>query len=264
MADGGQITECRVHGDASRPTVLYLPGLHGDWTLVGAFRSALGDRVRFVEFAYPRSVTAGLPGLAAGVLRSAESAGIRHGWLLAESFGSQVAWALLDILACDPAGFQADGLILAGGFVRFPWPGLIRPVRSMLARMPESALDLLLRAFAGWVRFCNRESPGSLAMTEEFLTRRREPGEREAMVHRLELIRDHDPRPRARAFRGPVWSVTGGWDPVVPWPLVHRWLKRDCPGWRGAEVFWNADHTVLVSQPGRAAQVVGRWMGLRE
>ena len=49
--------EMRTYGDASLPTLIYLPGLHGDWTLVGSFRHALGGRVRFVEFTYPRTLT---------------------------------------------------------------------------------------------------------------------------------------------------------------------------------------------------------------
>ena len=48
--------EMRIHGDASLPTLIYLPGLHGDWTLVGGFRRALGGRVRFVEVTYPRTL----------------------------------------------------------------------------------------------------------------------------------------------------------------------------------------------------------------
>ena len=44
----------RVH-EGSGPTVIYLPGLHGDWGLIGAFRRALGPRVRFVEFAYAKN-----------------------------------------------------------------------------------------------------------------------------------------------------------------------------------------------------------------
>ena len=47
--------QTRVYGDPSRRTLIYLPGLHGDWTLVGSFRKALGGRVRFVEITYPRT-----------------------------------------------------------------------------------------------------------------------------------------------------------------------------------------------------------------
>jgi hypothetical protein len=49
--------QLRIHGEATLPTLVYLPGLHGDWTLVGGFLRALGGRVRFVEMTYPRSLT---------------------------------------------------------------------------------------------------------------------------------------------------------------------------------------------------------------
>ena len=48
--------QLRIHGDAALPTLIYLPGLHGDWTLVTSFRLALAGRVRFVEFTYPRTL----------------------------------------------------------------------------------------------------------------------------------------------------------------------------------------------------------------
>ena len=57
----------RVHGDAATPTLVYLPGLHGDWTLIGRFRKTLGNRVRFVEVTYPRTLEWSLEDYATGV-----------------------------------------------------------------------------------------------------------------------------------------------------------------------------------------------------
>ena len=36
--------EIRIHGDASRPTLVYLPGLHGDWTLIGQCKVGFMER----------------------------------------------------------------------------------------------------------------------------------------------------------------------------------------------------------------------------
>ena len=47
--------QIRIHGDASRPSLIHLPGMHGDWTLVSSFRAAVAGRVRFVEFSYPQT-----------------------------------------------------------------------------------------------------------------------------------------------------------------------------------------------------------------
>ena len=59
----------RAHGDASLPTLVYLPGMHGDWTLVSSFRAAIAGRVRFVEFTYPRTTTWSLDDYAATLRR---------------------------------------------------------------------------------------------------------------------------------------------------------------------------------------------------
>src|SRR5687768_14856871 len=133
--------QMRVHGDRGRPTLVYLPGLHGDWTLVSSFRVALGDRVQFVEFAYPRTVTWTLEEHARAVLDKLAAHDIREGWILAESFGSVVAWAVLGELTgrrragdgapYQAASFEVKGVILAGGFVRYPFSLMVRLARAL-------------------------------------------------------------------------------------------------------------------------------------
>jgi pimeloyl-ACP methyl ester carboxylesterase len=97
--------------------VIYLPGLHGDWTLVSSFRVALGNRVRFIEFTYPRTRTWSLDDHARAVLDKLAAHGVRDGWIVAESFSSVVAWAVLERAAAS--GFGVKGVILSGGFVRY-------------------------------------------------------------------------------------------------------------------------------------------------
>src|ERR1700743_3346198 len=103
----------RVYGDASTPTLIYLPGMHGDWTLIGGFRAAVAGKLRFVEMTYPRTLTWALDDHAAAIEEALAPHRIFDGWLLAESFGSQPAWAML-----ARGKFKAQGIILAGGFVR--------------------------------------------------------------------------------------------------------------------------------------------------
>ena len=92
MHEGNQI---RIHGDASLPTLVYLPGVHGDWTLVSSFRAAVADKVRFVEFTYARTTVDSLADYAREIERLLLARGIARGWLLGESFGSQPAWELV-------------------------------------------------------------------------------------------------------------------------------------------------------------------------
>src|SRR5262245_20034309 len=44
----------RVHYAEAASTLVYLPGLHGDWTLLGPFRAAVAGKARLVETTYPR------------------------------------------------------------------------------------------------------------------------------------------------------------------------------------------------------------------
>ena len=84
----------RVYGPPTQqPTLIYLPGLHGDWTLVSGFRRALAGRVRFVETTYPRTLTWSLEDYAAGIEAGLAERGISRGWLLGESFSSQCDYA---------------------------------------------------------------------------------------------------------------------------------------------------------------------------
>ena len=73
--------QIRIHSPAASPTLIYLPGLHGDWTLVGGFRQALAGRVRFVEFTYPRTLTWSLDDYATGIEQALAENGISSGWL---------------------------------------------------------------------------------------------------------------------------------------------------------------------------------------
>src|SRR5690348_11742895 len=87
--------QLRIHGDESLPTLIYLPGLHGDWTLAGGFLKALNGRVRFVEMTYPRTLVWSLDDYAAAIESALAQNKIQSGWLLGESFGSQPLWALV-------------------------------------------------------------------------------------------------------------------------------------------------------------------------
>lgn len=81
----------RSHGPATLPTLIYLPGIHGDWTLITRFRKALASRRRLVEITYPRTRVWSLTDYAKAVECALLEHGVTAGWLLGESFGSQPA-----------------------------------------------------------------------------------------------------------------------------------------------------------------------------
>jgi pimeloyl-ACP methyl ester carboxylesterase len=246
--------ELRIHGEASRPTLIYLPGLHGDWTLIASFRRALGGRVRLVEVTYPRTLTWSLDDYASGVEAGLAEQGIRHGWLLGESFSSQVVWPLV-----ARKGFKAEGIILAGGFVRHPVRWIVPRAERITSKIPLRVLRTMLSGYARVARVRFWRSPETLAGIGEFIGRWTDL-HRQAAAHRLRLIAQNDPCALAGEVQLPLYAITGGLDPIVPWLPVRRWLRRNCRGLRSYKIIWTADHNVLSTAPQAAADQVVRWI----
>ncbi len=253
MAIRDEEIEVRVHGGEALPTLVYLPGLHGDWTLIGGFRKAVTGRVRFVEITYPRTVTWSLEDYAAGVERALAGQGIVGGWLLGESFSSQVVWHLL-----ARERFQAQGVILAGGFVRHPIGRGVRLAEWLTGSISLGLVTAILFGYAHLARFRFRHEPEVLAAINEFIARRTDE-DRQAAKHRLHLLAASDPAPLACRAKVPVYAITGWLDPIVPWPLVRPWLKRQCPALREFRIL-RADHTVLSTASRAAADLIVGWV----
>ena len=309
----------RVHGDASLPTLVYLPGIHGDWTLVSSFRAAIAGRVRFVEFTYARTTTWSLDDYARGIEGLLLAKGIERGWLLGESFGSLPAWQVVrrflnrqraqhesrptpgssqegsqrsDALGHFPAGegsqssnalnqfpswegsgvgfpankvgksvgFQTQGLILAGGFVRHPVIWAVRMAGRVSNRIPMWFVKLFCAVYARYAKFRHKHAPETLASIAEFVANRTREADRQAIVHRYTLIAENDLRLVARQIHFPVFYLAGLVDPLVPWCYVRWWLGKNCPGYRGGKTMWRADHNVLGTAPRASAELIWQWM----
>ena len=259
---------CRVHGDGE-PTLVYLPGLHGDWTLLGPFRQALGSRARLVEFAYPRRTGWSLEDYARYVADALLSRELQNVWLLGESFSSQVAWALVRLLLeSEVTGTKKtlhfSGLILVGGFVKHPWPWGVWLAHRASASAPHW---LLKRACHAYGSFAQRRHASSTSMCDEFrefVERRLAPGDREAVTSRYHLIADNDLRPVALRTTLPVFHLSGGIDPIVPWWHVRPWLRRHCPGFRESRILHRAGHNVLLDAPEESAEQILEWVARSE
>jgi pimeloyl-ACP methyl ester carboxylesterase len=250
--------QLRIYGDASLPTLIYLPGLHGDWTLIGGFRHAVASKVRFVEITYPRTLTWSLDDYAAAVETALANHGIAAGWLLGESFSSQVVWAMV-----QRGKFQAQGVILAGGFVRYPMRRAVWLMEKITDRISTAMLVWIIFGYAKVARFRYRRSRQTLATIDDFIARRTEL-DRKAAQHRLHLVAENDPRPIACQTRLPVFALSGLVDPIVPWPRVRRWLKKNCPALRDYKIIRRADHNVLSTAPGESSRQILEWMNPHE
>jgi pimeloyl-ACP methyl ester carboxylesterase len=247
--------ELRVYDDPSLPALVYLPGLHGDWTLIGSFRAAMAGRVRFVEMAYPRTLTWSLDDYAAAIEDELSKLGITRGWLLGESFGSQPMWKLI-----ARGKFRSHGAILAAGFVQHPAQRILQFVEKATSQGLSVLMIKVMFGYAKFARIRYRRSPKTLATLDEFLARRRRPLDPESAEHRLRLVDHNDPRKIAMTTQVPICGLAGMIDPVVPWPPVRRWLKRNCPALRDYRVVRRADHNVLTTGTKESARWVLEWM----
>jgi pimeloyl-ACP methyl ester carboxylesterase len=241
-----------------QPALIYLPGLHGDWTLAAPLGRCLAGQSRFVTVTYPRTVRWSITDYSTAVQRALGEQGIERGWVLAESFGSQVAWPLFDPSQPSP-GFRPDGLILAGGFVRHPWPAAARGCARLLAATPPSVFRVAPNAYRVYAHLRSADLSHTREALREFVERRTSADLR-AMVHRLHLLADNDPRPLARRITTPVYHLVGLFDPIVPALPVRRWLRKHCPGFRQGRTLWSADHNVLLITARAAAQQILAWI----
>jgi pimeloyl-ACP methyl ester carboxylesterase len=246
--------QLRLHGPDDRPVLIYFPGLHGDWTLVGSFRRALGKRVRFVEMTYPRTLAWSLDDYAAAIEAALANEQIGQGWLLGESFGSQLVWALL-----QRSHFNAQGVILAGGFVQHPVCAGVRFAEKCTGSISLGLVTRILFAYARIARFRYRHAPEVREGINDFIARRTEL-DRQAAKHRLHLIAENDPCAIVRELRVPTYALSGLIDPIVPWYFVRRWLERNCPALREYRILRGADHNVLGTAPDESARLITTWM----
>lgn len=250
--------QLRLHHPAAQPTLIHLPGLHGDWTLLGPFRKALAGRARLVETTYPRHAGWLLADYARAVEQALREQDVNEGWLLAESFSSQVGWQLVaqQMERAEQGGFQLHGLILVGGFIRHSWPWGVRLTQLASGAVPAWLLERLCRLYGR--RHCG--DPETATEMAEFVRRRLQPGDRAAITSRYQLIARADFRPVARRATLPVFHLSGAMDPLVPWPLVRTWLRRHCPGFRASHIIRRGGHNVLLSAPAASAEQILAWV----
>jgi len=258
-SDSAEALEVCIHGSPSLPTLIYLPGTHGDCTIVTPLRNRLQPHCCFVEITYPRTTTWTLEDYARHIEAALAAHEIKQGWLLAESFGSQAGWLLA---SHRESGFACQGIILAGGFVRHPFPWGVRLAIKSFKWLTADNIRMhrLLNNYARFVR-CFYERTSETESSIQAFIQRRNPADAAAAAHRLELIRQSDPHALAKLTRIPIHSLSGLWDALVPWYLVTPWLRRNCPGYVDSALIASADHNVLFSAPTKSARTIRKWLG---
>jgi pimeloyl-ACP methyl ester carboxylesterase len=254
--------QLRVHGSTDLPTLIHLPGLHGDWTLLGPFRTALEGRARFIESTYPRRMDWSLDDYASAMEVALLEHGIASGWILGESFSSLVAWQFLARQQATnrTSAFKVTGLILVGGFIRHPWPWAVQFAHYTSRIVSLKLLRHLCRFYGRATRRRYCACPEVVGELDEFVERRTIEPDRQVITHRYQIISESDPRPIAGTTTLPVHQLTGAWDPIVPWWQVRPWLRGHCPGYRASRIIWSGGHNVLLSAPRKSADQIMHWV----
>jgi pimeloyl-ACP methyl ester carboxylesterase len=193
---------------------------------------------------------------AAGVEHALIDVDIREGWLLAESFSSQILWPLLARRA-----FRAKGAVLAGGFGKHPARRVLQFSKTVTMGTALAKLARVVFGFARVLKWQHRNEPEMLAGIDEFIARRTE-ADRKAATHRVRLIAENDPSQLARQVKVPIHAISGLLDFLVPWPLSRLWLRRNCPALQDFRILPRAGHAVLVSAPQASARLILDWMGM--
>jgi hypothetical protein len=155
--------------------------------------------------------------------------------------------------------FHAEGVILAGGFVRHPIIWGVRLAEYVCGSISLGVLTRILFGYARIARWRNRHSLEAKTALDEFLARRTSL-DQQAAKHRLHLLAKNDPCDIARSVKIPVYAITGLIDPIVPWLWVRNWLKKNCPAMREYRVILRSDHNVLGNAAETAAGYVIGWM----
>ena len=74
------------------------------------------------------------------------------------------------------------------------------------------------------------------------------------------VIGVQSPRPVVARANCPIYLLAGAIDPVVPvWPVL-RWLRKNCPMFKGHRIIWPADHTVLATEPSKSLKQIDEWV----
>lgn len=210
----------RVSGPPEAPVLIYVPGIHGDWTPMWRIRELLNQKLRLVEIAYPRAPEWSLDDYTARLFDLFESQNIASAHLLAESFGSLVGW---DFALKHPG--RVRSLILAGGFCSTP--GRLRVAMAWLFQklVPSALLDRMIDCYL--VFLIRKRLPKDAFSPEDFFPSSRTRRGHQAIARRLEIIKRTDVRKLLGGLRLPILYLGGSLDLVVPVRREIRCLSRN-------------------------------------
>lgn len=248
----------QASGDPNAPPIIYLPGVHGDWTAQGRARPVLTRNFHLVETAYPRIEYWTIDDFALALKDLLDSLGLDSAHIVGESFGSLVAWRFG---IANPE--RVRSFTLVGGFSSAPRFRVAAAAAAALKSVPtsllESAIDLYVagKSAVGQHRatFGSGAYPATRTLRGQL-----------AAAKRMEIIQEADFRDQLQQVHFPVRYVGGARDIVVPVRREIATLDAHLPPHCDfqSELIAGAPHTLIASHPERTAAQISRWVQAAE
>ena len=257
---GGELIY-RVSGEESGTPVIYLPGVHGDWTPQAAAGPILAQNFRLVEVTYPKKPEWSIADYMNALVSLLDRLEIRSAHVIAESFGSLVGWELgLE----RPS--RVRSLMIVGGFCQPPGPPKVLLAKWGLSLLPTEVFERGVNAYASF-----RTLQGKLVRleTEEelpYAAVRSDVG-LSATIRRFELLGRTDFRHQLHDLRVPVRYIGGEKDLIVPVKREIETLNEILAEETGFEshLIPGAPHMIIASHPEETVGRLVRWIqGLEE
>lgn len=241
-------------GDPSAPPILYLPGVHGDWTPQGRARPILSRDFHFVETAYPRIDHWSIEDYGRALKELLDSLEIESAHVVGESFGSLVAW---QFGIAHPQ--RVRSFTLVGGFTRPPRFGVAAAASAALKSIPTGVLESAIDFYVA----------GKTAMGEHretfdagaYPAARTQRGRR-ATARRMSIIQASEFRRHLTQIQFPVRYLGGARDIVVPVRREIATLIAHLPphcDFR-SELVAGAPHALIASHPEQSVEHILRWV----
>ena len=244
----------QVTGDPNAPPILYLPGVHGDWTPQVRARSILGRDFHVVETAYPRIENWSIDDYARALKELLEGLRIDSAHIVGESFGSLVAW---QFGIANPE--RVRSFTLVGGFSRPPRFRVAAVAAAALKSLPtgvlESAIDVYVAGKSATGERRETFESGAYPAT-------RTPRGRRAAANRMTIIQESDFRDQLKEIRFPVRYVGGARDIVVPVRREIATLLAHLPPHCDfqSKLVAGAPHAIIASHPQQTVEHMARWV----
>lgn len=246
----------QVSGREELPPLVYLPGVHGDWTPLVSARPLLSDGLRLVEVAYPRVDHWSLEDFGEALDALLDRLGLQSVHLVGESFGSLVAWQF-GLTHSE----RVRSLILVGGFAQPPSFRRAALARRALMLTPTFLLERGIDVYVSYKNRRGEQRPPPSEGVMSYAAVRTTRGRR-ATANRMRIIQRTDFRPHLHRVVVPVRYIGGENDRVVPVQRQLETLERHLPESCDfqSRLLAGAGHVIIASHPGQATRHITDWV----